>query len=122
MTLKDIVPVTIKDGGCTYSLVEGDMKGTRNYVVALKGNEMVVPKESFNVFCIKQYVRDNIEWLCELYGVFAIGTWVHEDQIYLDVVRLYDKDKYALGFIKDTIVKQNQISGWDLELDQEIKP
>ena len=121
MNLSNVIEETLKKGGVTHSLNYGDMSGSRNYVVSIAGRTKKVHKDNLILNThLKSFIMDNIDYLISDY--VALGTWIYEDEIYFDVAQLFSKDEYDLEYIKELITSRAQISGWDLEFNQEIKP
>jgi hypothetical protein len=106
---------TLKDGGCTYSLVEDRIleKGERSYVMSIyPKKEFKIPLKDFNIYKLNQYVINNIGLLTQAGHV--LGTWVHEEEVYLDVSVLFSKDSYLLEDLQ-LMSNHGQIAAWDLE-------
>lgn len=113
MNLEQVLYRTLKDGGCTYGLLDDKifLPGSPYYALSLhKECEEIIPLRDFSVLDLAVYVaryRDKFE------SGLCLGTWVHEGRVYLDITQLFHKDYFTLFEIKLSAV--DQIAAWDLE-------
>lgn len=110
---------TIKNGGCTYSLPHASLisPGEPLYSLSLhKELEEIVSMEEFDMNRIKMYIIKNSEILWS--PNVALGTWVDEDRVYLDVATLFDKSQVSLDELRG--MSTNQLAAWDIENNQVI--
>jgi hypothetical protein len=118
--VQQIVERTRKDGGCTYGLLEGRFveAGEPFYSMSLDKNlEAIIVNHRFDEMEMRGYIENNIDRL--LMGGHAVGTWMYEGRVYLDVVYLFKKDLYnELDLIE---FASDQIAAWDFEFSKEIK-
>lgn len=78
---------TNEDGGCTISPEKGDLAGQPGYAVSMyPERERVVPLDDFTACVLSKYMRDNDD-LLDRHG-YALGTWINEGSVYLDIVRV----------------------------------
>ncbi len=121
MTLKDIVRVTKEDGGATYSMWYGNMKGEPAYAASVYKNlETTLPLDKLDQATIKAFVDANTA-LVTLED-HAIGTWIDDQgNAVVDVVVIYPKNQWTQDSVVYLGVMNGQTSIWDLEFSKEIK-
>lgn len=100
MNLKEFLKETIANGGCSYNLVTGQGTPTTGYMIALQGKEQtyifdIKNTKSFQ-YNVANYIKDNT--LILMGGIvcsdYFLGSWIHEGELYLDVVvNVGDKDE-----------------------------
>lgn len=122
-TLEFLEEKTLQDGGVTYSLEEGLLLGRPFYAISLhKELEEIIPKKEFNADKIKMFIIKNDKILWE--DIRAIGTWIYNDDVYLDVTTVFPKDgpcAVTEEELANLAYHNGQLAAWDLELNQEIK-
>ncbi len=108
-----IVEQTIENGGGTFQPFNQDAI-TTGYVLSVNPElEQIVPLDVFDA----DVVQDYIFGVYNHFGVdHTIGTWVHDDNVYLDVV-VHIKDKEgALELARE----YNQLAVFDVAAQQEV--
>ena len=117
--IDQIERATIVDGGCTYSLSAGEMilPGSPLYVLSLhKEVEEIIPLSEFDVTKIRMFIIKNSS---ELWSPSqAIGTWVENDRVFLDIVTLFDKGQLSLEELHN--MSTDQVAAWDMETNEII--
>ena len=106
-------------GGCTYSLSDGEriIFGSPFYALSLhKELEEIIPVEELNETHIKMFIIKNSELLWQ--PNVAIGTWVNEEQVYLDVTTLFSKHHTSLEQLR--AMSTDQLAAWDMETNEVI--
>lgn len=111
---------TLKDKGCTYSLELRKMiePGEPFYIVSLhKELEEIIPLDEFGYSKIQMFMLKNSEQV-NMSGR-AIGTWIHESSVYIDVVTLIDKRSVSsIDELRE--LAPDQLAAWDAETNSEI--
>lgn len=110
---------THSEGGCTYSLMESRMltAGEPLYLVSLhKELEEVYLLKEFSASDIRLFIISNSDLLWS--PGMAIGTWVNEGKVYLDVTTVIDKRSCSVEDLKELV--KDQIAGWDMETNEVI--
>lgn len=98
-----IVETTLLNGGGTF----GENVPETGYFVAREEPYLTIPLSEFNNESISRFPVPD--------GCF-LGTWVHEDNVYIDVTEHFvDLDK-ALEAAR----LGNQLAIWDIEKEEEI--
>jgi hypothetical protein len=103
-------------GGVTIRTMTGE-RPEKGFAVALRENELVLPKARATPARIGQYIRDNYEALDQ--KGFFLGTWNNTAKgvVALDVSKVMDSENYAQAF--DAAVKfgksGNQDAIYDLQ-------
>jgi hypothetical protein len=115
--LNTIERETVVNGGCSYSLSVGDLilPGSPLYALSLhKELEEIIPMEEFGVSRIRMFIIKNSEVLWQ--PNIAVGTWVLNDRVYLDVTTLLDKGQTTLEQLRE--MTTDQMAAWDMEINQ----
>ena len=100
---REIIEMTIRNGGFT------DTVEKTGFSVAVNGNEKVVELSEFNEKIVHGYKRNMKKGM-------VLGTWVNDNKVYLDTVKVFkDKDE-ALKLAK----LQNELAIYDLENELEL--
>lgn len=109
---------TLTNGGCTYSLSAGEIiSNSPLYALSLhKKVEEIIDIDQFDMNKIKMFIIKNSELLWQ--PNIAIGTWINENKVYLDVTTLFDKGKTTLEELKT--VREDQLAAWDMETNEVI--
>jgi hypothetical protein len=118
MKLEQVLYRTLKDGGCTYGLLDDKifLPGSPYYALSLhKECEEVVPLKDFSVQDLTVYVARHLD---KFESGLCLGTWVHEGKVYLDITQLFHKDYFTLYEIK--AMGTDQIAVYDLETSELI--
>lgn len=120
--LKQFVKATIENGGASFNLVTGELNPTTGYMVAIQGHEKIVPNvtsEKQLQYIVADFIREHAIILASCIsneGNF-IGTWLHENKLYLDVsCNIADKADATKA-----AKSGNQLAIWDCENNCEIK-
>lgn len=117
--INQIERATVVDGGCTYSLSAGEMilPGSPLYVISLhKAEEEIILLDDFDVTKIRMFIIKNSAELWQ--PNIAIGTWVHEGQVYLDIVSLFDKGQTGLEELHS--ISTDQLAAWDMDTNEVV--
>lgn len=110
---------TLTEGGCTFSVVNEKLlsAGEPVYLISLhKELEEIIPVAEFNTNTVKMFILKNYELLQD--PSTALGTWVNEGSVYLDVTTIVDKENSSIEELK--AMTTDQLAGWDLELNEVI--
>lgn len=113
MNLEKVLYRTLKDGGCTYGLLDDKifLPGSPYYALSLhKECEEIIPLKDFDSSDLAVYVvryRDKFE------SGLCLGTWVDHGKVYLDITQVFHKEYYDLNNVRD--LATDQIAAWDLE-------
>lgn len=87
---------TKESGGSTVDIY-GE-RPTEGYSVSIgKSTEHSIPKEQFTDVELRQYAGRLYDLLKDSKGGNKLGTWEHEGRVYMDVVRVYDKEADAFA-------------------------
>ena len=114
MNLKNLVDITLTKGGCTYDIQTGPVDNIPYYALSIhKHLEAKVPVTVFNEKDVKIYISRNIDEL--LVDNRCIGTWVHNEEVYLDVISIFHKNDTNLEGLKVIATANEQVAAWDLE-------
>lgn len=119
--LKKFVAATLQNGGASFSLQTGELNPTSGYMVAISGHEKIIPNVTDNnqlQYIIADYIKENAIILaagisCDTF----IGTWLHENKLYLDVSQNVADKASAVRMAVDN----NQLAIWDCENQTEIE-
>jgi hypothetical protein len=100
-------------------LDEGLIKDAPFYSISLRKDlEEIFPLEELNAERIKFFIIRNSEELWKQDN--AVGGWVYENNVYLDVVTLFAKHLTTLEQLKEVAAIGKQIAAYDLELNKTI--
>lgn len=113
MKVEQVLYRTLKDGGCTYGLLDDKifLPGSPYYALSLhKECEEIIPLKDFSVQDLTKFVAKHLD---KFESGLCLGTWVNAGKVYLDITQLFHKDYFTLFEIKLSAV--DQIAAWDLE-------
>lgn len=122
--LNVFIEETLRNGGASYNMWNGDLNPKDGYMVAVNCNEVIVPinycetkEDKFSA--IRMGIIDLIAKNPEAYALSKVylGSWLHEGKIYLDFSHKLDTKEGALFAGKHS----NQIAIWDNKNGVEIK-
>ncbi len=104
---------SIAKGGGTFTPEGNEYKKDYGYLVAQETDSEIIPTPLKQTLTeITNYVRG---WLNNLFPdesettIEALGSWVTEDKIYLDIVHHIHDEEVAVSYA----VRQNQVAFWD---------
>lgn len=113
MKIEQVLYRTLKDGGCTYGLLDDKifLPGSPYYALSLhKECEEIVPLKDFSVQDLTMYVAKHLD---KFESGLCLGTWVNHGKVYMDISQLFHKEYFSLGEIQ--ALATDQIAAWDLE-------
>lgn len=114
MNLKNLVDVTLKTGGCTYDIQTGPVDSIPYYALSIhKHLEWRVALHVFGEKHIKGFISSNTDHLLE--DNRCIGTWISNNEVYIDVISLFCKDETNLEGLEAIALANQQVAAWDLE-------
>ena len=103
---KEVYEQTLENGGHTVDI------GGR-YMVAIAGYEVIIPVEEFNGSVVELYSKYSMPRIINA----TLGTWVHNNNVYLDSSIAFSSLEEALKVAKEN----NQIAIFDTVALEEIK-
>ena len=86
MNLRKITSEILSEGGVTYSLRYGKVSKKGYAASPYKARELVIPVKEFGDNDVRNFTLDNGD-LLSLHD-HALGAWVEDGQVYLDVVQV----------------------------------
>jgi hypothetical protein len=105
---------TVENQGCSMNL--DGIEPVEGYMVSIAGREQKINALAFNDAHVDSFIRANLD---KLYlRSFFIGTWMHEDQVVIDI---YMNVLYDLDYAKQIAVDNGQIAIWDVLNKKEIE-
>lgn len=113
MKLEQVLYRTLKDGGCTYILLDDKiiLPGSPYYALSLhKECEEIIPLKDFSAQSLNTYVAKHLD---KFESGLCLGTWVNHGKVYLDISQIFHKEYFSLSEIQAEAT--DQIAAWDLE-------
>jgi hypothetical protein len=119
--LKKFVAATIQNGGASFSLETGEINPTAGYMVAISGHEKIVPNVTNSKqlqYIVAEYIKEHAIILAAgMSQNTFMGTWLHENKLYLDVSKNVTDKASAVRMA----IENNQLAIWDNSNNSEIK-
>lgn len=118
--LKKFIEETLKNGGASFSIETGELNPTTGYMVAIAGHEKIVPNVTNPKqlqYIVADYIKEHAIILAAgLSSDTFIGTWLHQDKLYLDVSKNVTDKETAVRMA----IENNQLAIWDCKNKVEI--
>lgn len=118
--LKDFLQATLQNGGASFNLVTGELNPKSGYMVAISGHEKIISNvtdSSQLQYIVADYIKEKAIILAGgLSHDTYIGTWLHENKLYIDISQNVTDKASAIRMA----VENNQLAIWDCENSVEI--